>query len=570
MGRGPAPKNKTRKKIAAEKSEVALSNALSPASHAAMTEYHDAALSATEASNSETEVSIVEKKKKSKAKPVRPEVCRDDQTFEECELAVLRAAKDAARDLPITNKTLSSADVTRIISIVENFLVRKKLICYGGTAINNILPRHAQFYDHSVDIPDYDFYSTRPVEDAKELADTFLKAGYHEVEAKAGVHYGTYNVFVNFIKFADITFLHPQLFRNLFEESIVVARIHYASPNWLRMAMYLELCRPRGDLSRWEKVLTRITLLNKYFPLVPKGGEKKCLSRGVNFQRPMVEVAPDSQKAARVYEVVRSAFIQENVVFFGGYALQLFGTYMPDRQTRLIKKIADFDVLSVDAERTGSIVVEQLQAAGFQDAHLLHHPPLGEIIPKHVEVRVGKKDTVAFIYEPDECVNYNEVELEEKTAWMNRRSRAREKVHVRIATIDTILRYYMAFMYSGRPYFDTQRLLCASHFLFFVQQKNRLSQQGVLRRFTMTCLGTQKTMEEIRATKATMMRKFQAEKWRTRRKGRRRGARASKKEYERWFLRYIPTSSAKQRRMSKRRSRRSRKTKQQPSVYFYR
>ena len=31
-------------------------------------------------------------------------------------------------------------------------------------------------------------------------------------------------------------------------------------PNYLRMAMYLELSRPDGDVSRWEKVLKRLTL----------------------------------------------------------------------------------------------------------------------------------------------------------------------------------------------------------------------------------------------------------------------------------------------------------------------
>ena len=31
--------------------------------------------------------------------------------------------------------------------------------------------------------------------------------------------------------------------------------------------MYLELSRPNGDVSRWEKVMKRLTLLNKYYPM---------------------------------------------------------------------------------------------------------------------------------------------------------------------------------------------------------------------------------------------------------------------------------------------------------------
>ena len=53
----------------------------------------------------------------------------------------------------------------------------------------------------------------------------------------------------------DITSLHPQLFEKILVESIKIAGIHYCPPNYLRMAMYLELSRPKGDVSRWEKVL---------------------------------------------------------------------------------------------------------------------------------------------------------------------------------------------------------------------------------------------------------------------------------------------------------------------------
>ena len=54
------------------------------------------------------------------------------------------------------------------------------------------------------------------------------------------------------------------------KEAIRVAGILYAPPNLLRMGMFLELSRPAGDVSRWEKVLKRLTLLNKNYPLVGK------------------------------------------------------------------------------------------------------------------------------------------------------------------------------------------------------------------------------------------------------------------------------------------------------------
>ena len=190
--------------------------------------------------------------------------CNNKLTLEEKEVAILRDAIDIAEKRK-GKKTVSDPDVKKIISILEDFLKKKRLVCYGGTAINNILPLDDQFYDKDIEIPDYDFYSPTSLEDAKELADIYYNEGFQEVEAKAGVHYGTYKVFVNFIPVADITYLEKPLFKRVQKEAIRVYGILYCPPNFLRMNMYLELSRPAGDISRWEKVLKRLILLNKNY-----------------------------------------------------------------------------------------------------------------------------------------------------------------------------------------------------------------------------------------------------------------------------------------------------------------
>ena len=125
-----------------------------------------------------------------KYKKYNNNICENEMSFQDCELAILRHAVDeseSTRDKTIAN----GEEVVRMISIVQDFLIRKKLVCYGGTAINNILPKYAQFYDKETEIPDYDFFSPNAMNDAKELADIYFKQGFSSVEAKAGVHYGT-------------------------------------------------------------------------------------------------------------------------------------------------------------------------------------------------------------------------------------------------------------------------------------------------------------------------------------------------------------------------------------------
>lgn len=445
-----------------------------------------------------------------------PKICQKEKLdFEECEQAIMRAAVDEIDAFQQKNKVQNGPEIHKIMSIVEGFIRRKRLVLYGGQAINSILPRHAQFYGAS-DIPDYDFFTTNSPRDARELADEFYAAGYTDVEAKSGVHKGTQKVYVSNIPAADLTQQDPTIFAHLQKDAIVVDGIHYAPPNWLRMGMYLELCRTYGDTTRFEKVLKRLTLLNKYHPMKTPHG---C--HDIQFQRASTSAETAANAGEQIYDIVRNVFIQQNVVFFGGYAMSLYSQYMPAAQRRIVRKIGDFDVLSEDIDRVARIAVEQLKQGGFARATTTAHPPVGEVVPRSIEIRVGA-ETVAFLYEPDECVNYNEVSAAQNGAGASLGT-------VRVASIDTILRYYLAFLYTGRPYYDIERLLCMANFLFRVQQQNRLTQRGLLRRFTTTCIGQQHTLEDIRAEKAEEFKRLRGKQ--------------TDPEYEQWFLKYVPAEA---------------------------
>jgi hypothetical protein len=449
------------------------------------------------------------KRKKKQSFPLQ---CNDEMDFQECELAILRQAVDNIED-NTKRQQKNSDDIVKMIQIVEMFLRDTKCICYGGIAINNILPQEAQFYNQDVEIPDYDFYSKTPIDHAKDLADRFYKAGYAEVEAKAGVHYGTYKVFVNFIPMADITMLHTDLYDNLQKESMEIQGIHYSSPNFLRMNMYLELSRPDGDVSRWEKVLKRITLLNKHYPM----NSQNC--HEINFQRELnTQTLEDSSK---LYYIVRDSLIDQKVIFFGGYAGSLYSKYTPDDKLRMIKQTPDFDAISENPELCASIVIQKLNDSGFSAAKLTKHDAIGEIIPSHYEITVDD-ETLGYIYQPIACHNYNEIMIDKRS--------------VRVATIDTILSFYLAFLFSNHAHEDHKykdRLLCMAKFLFDLGEKNRLSQVGLLKRFSLQCYGKQPTIESIRAKKAEMFRKLHREK--------------DKNEWEKWFLKHNPANLDKKR-----------------------
>ena len=67
-------------------------------------------------------------------------------------------------------------------------------------------------------------------------------------------------------------------------------------------------------------------------------------------------------------------------------------------------------------------------------------------------------------------------------------------------------------------------MLC--EFLFKVQQKNRLAQKGVLKRFSIECYGKQDTYQLIRGHKKSKFEQLRYDR--------------NNKEWEQYFLRYIP------------------------------
>ena len=323
------------------------------------------------------------------------------------------------------------------------------------------------------------FFSTNALHDAKELADIYYQSGFTDVEAKSGQHAGTYKVFVNFMPVADITFLPKGVYNAIKKDALRVGGILYAPPNYLRMSMYLELSRPAGDTSRWEKVLKRLTLLNKHFPVT----DVNCNS--VEFQREMENKTEEDH----IYDNVRNTLINQGVVFFGGYAISLYSQYMPKNLRHKLERYADFDVLATDPQTTAEIVKERLGDINVKNVKIIKHANIGDVIPEHYEIRVGN-DTIVFIYKPIACHSYNNLSIGGQS--------------VKIATVDTMLSFYLAFVYADRPYYNLflDRILCMSKYLFDVQQKNRLEQKGLLRRFSITCYGHQESVEEMRAHKA--------------------------------------------------------------------
>lgn len=233
------------------------------------------------------------------------------------------------------------------------------------------------------------------------------------------------------------------------------------------------------------------------------------------FQRNQERDKLTNAEESKIYDTLKDTFINEGVVFFGGYAMSIYSRYMPKLKRNQINKIPDFDVLSEEPEETATIIKEQLISQNnisASDIKIKKHSAIGEIVAPHYEIIINKNNTIAFIYKPLACHSYNIIKENGQI--------------IKIATIDTMLSFYLAFLYSGRKYYNNERILCLSDYMFRLQEKNKLRQHGVLKRFSLNCYGEQQTIESMRAEKTKMFEQLKNDR--------------NSQEYQEWFLRYRP------------------------------
>lgn len=341
---------------------------------------------------------------------------------------------------------------------VEKFLKTHPVLCYGGTAINNLLPPEDRFYNPEVEIPDYDFFSRTPQEHAMFLANRLKEIGIKNIEVKPGVHLGTFKVFADFEGVADITELESHVFDRLWDEKVVRDGIHYVSPDFLRMSMYLELSRPRGDVSRWKKVYERLMLLNKHYPI-------DCV---VSKAKDHPEIDAEHRKQ------LRHLLLNEPVVLLGASAAEV----------HMRKELTTPAMLLAERE-----TIERLTKGKtikfYEGSEIL--PPLTNVIEED--------GTVQFkFYETTACHSYHSIPGGGK-----------------VASIPTILQFFFAYIYSAKGSAEN-----VANTLCIAQRLVDIAHHKPKRRFELLtpkeCLGIQETKTDLRKNKATLYEELSKDK----------------------------------------------------------
>lgn len=163
------------------------------------------------------------------------------------------------------------AMVDRALEIVRRFITERGLILYGGLAIDYALRlQGSQIYPDG-DRPDYDAFSPRNVDDAYDLADILMKAGFAEPGVVRAIHVQTMRVRVDGVFVADLTFMPEKVFVTM--PTLDWMGLRVVHPDFQRMDQHLAFCfpfndPPREDMKhRWKKDAARFNMLCRTYPV---------------------------------------------------------------------------------------------------------------------------------------------------------------------------------------------------------------------------------------------------------------------------------------------------------------
>ncbi len=392
-----------------------------------------------------------------------------EKDFVKRQMKSLAAAAEKAGEI-IAYESANNQEIQYALDIIANFLRKKGRVCYGGTAINAILPKNLQFYDPKKDLPDYDFFTPQPEEDIQEIVQMLNDAGFSEVVERVGIHAGTHKIMVNFIPVADMTFLHPDFYKAVHRRSIVREGIHYCDQDFLRMLMYLELSRPRGQVARWEKVYERLVLLNAAFPPKPCRMSTEMMVGRVNIpvliRKELLKFVIDNQRI----------LLGAEVIALYDWLIAKHRQYNPSIQW-FMKKNGMMVFMSPEA-RVDAMRLKQFLNSNDVEIEILNTQ--SDFLPERVSVSFRKMPLVHIVQE-SACHSFNRLKL-------------REGPELHVATLETMITLYMSLMIftKDEKIIEFQLECLCQKLVEMSEMLHRRGGIGPIPSFSIECSGYQK------------------------------------------------------------------------------
>lgn len=377
---------------------------------------------------------------------------------------VVKEAEEIKDREAAANKELRFA-----LSIIEEFLREKKRVCYGGTAMNIQLPESLRFYSIEKDLPDYDFFTPDAEKDVEEIVQRMRRAGFEEVSQRVGMHEGTKKIMVNYSPVADISEIDADIYNILEKRSVTIKGIHYTDTDVLRLMMYLELSRPKGEVSRWPKVFDRLTLINKAFPMKVCGKEK-WMPKNIPMD---------------IREKIYEYCVDHKRILAGSRLERIYSKSLHSKKeiTWEVREGGAVIFISPDIKKDS---LRLREALGFEGISIESYKAKGELIPPRLVI-LKNTQPIALILQETACHSYNIIKNDKRKS-------------ILIASLDTLITLYLSlalFTDDEEKIFGYSLMCVIQRFIDISNKLRKVVGKRQFPSFTLSCKGYQKTFATL-------------------------------------------------------------------------
>jgi hypothetical protein len=295
-----------------------------------------------------------------------------------------------------------------VIKLISSFIIKKKLILYGGFVINIILPVKNRFYkDYTIN--DFDCLSKNPLKDSIELAKIIKSKGYSYIKIRRAKHPGTYRVYVYGKQIFDISIVKSNIYDNLLKYSIKEKKTlkHYKDRYniiplpIIKKNLHYELSRPEQSGYRWEKIYERLHILNSIYPTQIINTKYQCIKIPIIYNT-LVKKTLDYVKTS------------QNPII-DSFALKLYKKLTINCCGRINESSKYLTVLSTKYEQTKSDIIGIIKDCKLKNCRIdiKQHIDKDDILYNYFDINIINDDTntifnlINIINVKNECFSIN-------------------------------------------------------------------------------------------------------------------------------------------------------------------
>jgi len=350
---------------------------------------------------------------------------------------------------------------------VAEFFSKSSVLLYGGQSIDELMPKKLKIYGPTK-LPDIDVFAVNPIFIAKSLVQFLRKHNINTASYGKALHEGTYTVYAEGNKVADITEISKKMFLILTKNSHKgPLNISTVNTDFIRLSLHMQLSQPQ-DARLWPKIFDRLIKFYKVFP--------PSLNISYNINKLKGETTSDENSNSE-QKFLKDLLNQRDYVSFS----------ISDISKITNKNFKEIKIPKYQLICDKDILEESLEIIKLAEPMKLSKSKIFEsdgIIPRHIFIKSNNKN-IACLYETEYCLSF--IEYSNK----------------RIGTINTILRMYLCMYLSSYTHFhyDDENLK------MFIDQLTHLELKSISsrKRFfndVLNCYGNQSGIITLRKEKA--------------------------------------------------------------------